>query len=392
MKDKAVRVASVERVGTLFAGNKAGVIGQDGSYSVPLSDGSVFWSFGDTLIGPGREGYDPSEELLDDWLTKNEYARTNVRMLSNTAGISRSAVASLLPDIAYLPSGGIAGEPIPPDAQRRRSGGRYRPFWPMDGICIEGRLYLFYILVDCGTEAKPGEVDINVYGTGIATALAPWTKLERLEPDISVRPPSDPENSPEAPFCFWNNERNADGAQIPDFGVAALKRIIDGFAYIYGSRVATQGGLVKHEVCVARAPTGTFERLSTWRYFDGQGWRADPASSACVFSGNSNELSVAWNPYLGRYVSFYGYAGDNYRAGSRQAGAMAQLRMRSSAAPEGPWSEEMLVCELPLSIPADYCYAGKEHPEYQEEGGKVTYVTFVSHQRYFPELLKIEFD
>lgn len=94
---------------------------------------------------------------------------------------------------------------------------------------------------------------------------------------------------------------------------------------------------------------------------------------------------------MGRYVSFYGFAGHDYLPGARPEGAMAELHMRTAPAPEGPWSGDRRVCDLPRSLPGDYCYAGKEHPEFQEGGGRRTWVTYVSHQRYFPELLGIEF-
>lgn len=391
MSNKEVRISAVEHHGTLFSKNKRGLIGQDGAYSMLLPDGSSFWSFGDTLLGPGREGYDPRTCLLDKWLQQNEYAKKNVGMVSNTAGITRGHISSLLDDIDYIPTGGKPGEIIAPDATRRHAGNRYRPFWPMDGICVDGKLYLFYIMVDCGTSPQPGVVDINVYGTGIALAEAPWQHFTRLESGAGLLPPSDPANAPEASYVFWNNERDSRGSQVPDFGVAVLKRVIDGQVYIYGSRVVESGKNVRHEVCVARVPVSSIGTIQAWRYWTGRDWGTDPSVCASVFTGNSNELSVSWNPYLAKYVTFYGYAGDDTTSVAQPDAEMGQLRMRSADFPEGPWSADLKVCDLPQSLPGDYCYAGKEHPEFQEDGGRRTWVTFVSHQRYFPELLRVDF-
>jgi len=38
---------------------------------------------------------------------------------------------------------------------------------------------------------------------------------------------------------------------------------------------------------------------------------------------------------------------------------------------------------------SSFCYAGKEHPELAEQGGRVIYVTYVDNQRYWLQLLKV---
>jgi len=369
-----------------------GGLGQDGGYSIPLSDGSVMWSFGDTLLGARREGYDDTSMYLDDWLHNNDYAKSSVKMIANTAGITRDPI-HLHPDaIEYITAYGKVGEVIPVDDGRRHASGRYRPYWPMDGICIDGRLYMFYIMVDCGSAPEPGIVDINVFGTGVAVAEKPWREFSRLEANVPVLLPNDPVSKLESRFLFWNNEALSKGVSVPDFGVAVLKRIVSGHVYAYGSRVRIRNKSVRHEVCVARVPYSSIGDLKAWRYWNGRTWGQDSTDCATLFTGNSNELSVSWNEYLGQYVSFYGYAGENYLVGTRQRGAMSELHMRHSPSPEGPWSDPVKVYDLRLSLPGDYCYAGKEHPEYQEKDGKRTWVTFVSHQRYFPELLCIDFE
>jgi hypothetical protein len=50
-----LQVQSVVDLGPQFVDNPHKMVGQDGAYSIPLSDGTALWYFGDTLIGEWPE-------------------------------------------------------------------------------------------------------------------------------------------------------------------------------------------------------------------------------------------------------------------------------------------------------------------------------------------------
>src|SRR5687768_8696976 len=50
---RALNVASARDLGPLFADNPHSMIGQDGAFSIPLGD-QTLWFFGDTLVGRRR--------------------------------------------------------------------------------------------------------------------------------------------------------------------------------------------------------------------------------------------------------------------------------------------------------------------------------------------------
>ena len=80
MKMSEVSIVKTRLLGALFRKSVARVLGHDGAYSVPLGDGKVFWSFGDTLLGSERKGYDPKRINIDDWLTKDAWVKENILM------------------------------------------------------------------------------------------------------------------------------------------------------------------------------------------------------------------------------------------------------------------------------------------------------------------------
>jgi hypothetical protein len=75
-----------------------------------------------------------------------------------------------------------------------------------------------------------------------------------------------------------------------------------------------------------------------------------------------------------------------------QLGSFEEIHLRTSDTPYGPWSDSIRVYKCKKSCKEDICYAGKEHQEFSKNNGKIIYVTYVSHQRYFPELIRIEFE
>jgi hypothetical protein len=400
--DNNVRIKEVQGEITLFEKNSAKVIGHDGAYSIPLKDGRVFWTFGDTLIGSERKGYVPEKMLIDSWLAKL-WAKEHVSMISNTGLFvdTKNAIELIKAEPHYFTKDGdgVANEIIPSTVSKSKDN-RYRAVWPMDGIEIDGKMYVFYILVDCGLfdENKDEAIlDINLYGTGLARSDYPYTKFKRLHPTESPTPPKDAANRGEYPYIWWNNEYDENLDFVPAFGTAVLKTPVDGYILIYGSKVEMVDDRIIHVVSLARVLPENFEDITKYEYLIGTvgtepKWSRNPSEAITIFEGNSNELSVSYNSYLGKYVAVYSYAGSVEKNGKISPGSLEEIHLRTSEKPWGPWNDPVPIYKGKKSCDKDMCYAGKEHPEYSEQGGKIIYVTYVSHQRYFPELIRIELE
>lgn len=391
-----VHVKSVENIGQMFVVNKFSVLGHDGAYSIPLDDHRVFWTFGDTLLGVERLGYDPEKILLDEWLA-SKWAKENIKMIGNSACFTNTENARELittsPVYIRNKNGSKVREIIPSTLAPDRAG-RYRPLWPMDGICLDGKLYIFYIAVDCGPAdpSSQNALDINVYGAGVAKACFPYTEFIRLTPTVYPAVPRDIANYCEYPYLWWNCDLDENMNQVPAFGTAVLKETIDDYVYVFGSGVRTIGTRIRHGVFLARVASSQIEDVTKYEYLldSSPTWDTDPKNAKMLFDGNANELSISYNRYLGKFIAVYPFIGKAKQNGSVEH-FLEEIHLRFADNIWGPWSDPIVIHKCRKSCPNDVCYAAKEHPEFCEEQGKVIYVTYVSHQRYWPELLKVVF-
>jgi len=217
----------------------------------------------------------------------------------------------------------------------------------------------------------------------------PYETFEKL-PNTRLTQTKKLANSDELPFVWWDNRKDRGREQITAFGTAVLKNIVDNHIYIYGSKLEHRGDGIVHAVSLARVKKKNIEDVTKYEYLAEAPskqndftpkWSADPQKTASIFDGNANELSVSYNSYLGKYVAIYSYA--------KRVDENNEIHMRSSNSPAGPWNKPLTIYKPQGSRRKDSCYAAKEHPEYSKDLGKSIYVTYVSHQRYFPELLEI---
>jgi hypothetical protein len=382
--------------GTLFKENTVRVLGHDGAYSIPLKDGKVFWCFGDTLLGPERKEYDPKKVDLTEWCFNDPWAKKNIRMISNSGLISQAQ------KIQELITGGFqyytqecnledekvveAREIIPVPKKLQGTMKERMAFWPFDGIEVDGTLYVFYFMVKCIM------TKMYVYGAGLAKSTYPYENFQRLcstDPVLNGKT-----DKSERSYVWWDNSRSLRNLrQVPGFGTAVLKRTNDNYLYLYGSKLEKTGKCVVHAVSLARVRKNAIEYLEEYQYLIESPsernsykceWGDRPRESAIIFDGNANELSVSYNPYLEKYVTVYSSTRSLFK--ERECD---EIHMRVADRPEGPWSLPMVIYRPERSWKKDFCYAAKEHPEYSSDG-KTVFVTYVSHQRYFPELVEVQ--
>src|ERR1022692_1284682 len=142
----------------------------------------------------------------------------------------------------------------------------------------------------------------------------------------------------------------------------ALGAVVDGgFVYLYGCNSVT--GQLDSVCSVVRSATSAAPTAASWQAWDGTSWNTDLTQAATVLHGPPGDLSVSFNLYLGQFIAVYSGIFSN------------DIWLRSAPHPEGPWSDpQKLFTALPPSSGNDY--AGKEHPELTEDGGRILIVSY----------------
>jgi hypothetical protein len=209
---------------------------------------------------------------------------------------------------------------------------------------------------------KPGVdvfADFSLEGMGLARANVDKLEFERLA-------------APDGTREFWK------GAE-PTFGVWVER---DGeYLYVWGSLMTG--------MFLARVRPERIEELRAYEYLVEAPtvkspsvkprWEKKFSPTAVLFDLVPNEMSAAYNAYLGQHVAIHAL------------GREGKIAMRTAPARTGPWSEPTVVYEAPRKSPDDLVYAAKEHPELAQEGGRRIYVTYVNSGAYVPEMVEIRF-
>jgi hypothetical protein len=104
---------------------------------------------------------------------------------------------------------------------------------------------------------------------------------------------------------------------------------------------------------VARVAAEKLADWSAWRFRTPDGWGDKPADAAPLADGLATEYSVSPVPGGKGYVAVYTENGLGDRIISRFAGA-----------PEGPWSDAVLLYKCPETAKDGgvFCYGAKAHP------------------------------
>ncbi|MGC8668274.1 MAG: DUF4185 domain-containing protein [Chthonomonadales bacterium] len=335
-------VERVENGGLLFTDNNAGVSGTDCGYSIALGP-STLWLFGDVfLLSP-----DP--------------ARRYVGGVSNCGLLVPSGSGeSVLKRYRFLTDAGtgLARQlipNIPGETARTR-------LWPLDGWYdgVHRVVYVFYSIVNT---TGPGPFDFRVEGHGLARADVKdpahltFVRLPGLGGSL----------------VWWSSP----GILL---GHAVVQDPADrGMVYVFGD--GGSGG--QHSGRLARVPANRIEDPRAYEYYAGgtekPRWSPSPSDAAQVeglkeFPG---ELTVSYNRYLGGYLAV------------QSLGLEERLRLSLAAHPWGPYHQIAEIGAPHQAFAKSFCYAGKEHPELAEGGGRIIYVTYVDSGRYWLQLLKV---
>jgi hypothetical protein len=339
-------VRSVENAGLLFTDNPAGVSGTDAGYSLPMGK-QTLWLFGDVFL------LDPKAP-----------AKPFLGSLSNCALlVPAGRGAAPLHTYRFLtdPATGLARQVLPSAPGE----GKEVRYWPFGGWYSERerRVYLYYARVRT-TGQGPLDFRTEGYGLAVADTSVP-EKLEfRTLPGAGGRP-------------FWWT--TGPGESI--FGSAVIHTSRNGDGYLYVAGLQSRDG--RRVGKLARVPTDKIADPAAYTYYAGgtdePAWSPDVRKAADVagLADFPTELSVSYNPYLRGYLAVH------------SVGLSGRVRLSLAEVPWGPYRSVGEIATPRRTLSKGFCYAGKEHPELAQEGGRVIYVTYVDSERYWLQLLKV---
>ena len=312
--------------------NASGVVGMDGSSSVPLDESHSLFVFGDTLVGA--------------WSASGE--RNATGMLANSAAVVQNAEAE-----RCFAGGSFIG------------GARPRPvLWPRGDAPSDSRVWpthpyirddlLAFTFVQVTSDPSAGGFGFRNAGHGITTGM-----LAGFSAD-------------------------ADGATLlpaeePQF--AALL-VHEGVAYAYRCAPGADFGEGFYPCVLGSAPEEELTDPTTYRYFVAEAGFVGTLEEATLVGEGAPDFTVHWNARLGAFLMVYVEPFSQ------------EIRVRTAPAPEGPFSEPIPLwpCQLPADDPQALCYGAKQHPQLRSPDGSTLVLTYNTisldpeSQRFHPEL------
>lgn len=316
------------------------ISGRDGAYSTRVGGVSV-WVYGDTaLTSPGADG--------GNWRHNTLSWTHDLHAADGLTGFSDWADAIGAP-IAFIP---LTADEIDYNARHHGDNCQEPPcnyeygHWP--GTLLfdpqGGRVLYSYAKMLLGNTAW----DFTFTGSGLAVGPA-------MPGGPVVRPIVAP-GSADPTLLF--------GPGGPAFTNASFLDTVDGVPYAYFYDCSGGTGFSK-PMHVARVPVASVLDRSAWRFWASDGtWSPETTSMAVVFDG-SDQLSVQWSPFLGRYLAVY-------------VGVLSQdVWARVAERPEGPWSDPALLFVALPPVSGGLVYCGMTHLELERDGGRIEYVSYV---------------
>ncbi|HTR25375.1 MAG TPA: DUF4185 domain-containing protein [Terriglobales bacterium] len=323
--------------------------GADAAYSIPLQDGRVVWIFGDTLYGNERlvNGEEP-------------------RMVHNTIGISTCKNGNW--NIDYTIKQDVKGSPDSFFKPQQNDGTYY---WALDGVENNHELWITLVCVRNVPNSNAFALGFEVCGTDLAHV----TGLE-----------GDPQNWKAAYFPLVPESVHANPS--------ASALIKDDYLYIYtlyeiGSRPQI---LTRIPLKGLTDPKKSLQYLgSDDQWHDG----IEPAKAKEIMTKGASEMSVRYHPELKKWIAVMV---DPQIFSDK-------VIFRTAPSLAGPWTDGEVIYRIPILQKSDpkydadtFCYAGKEHPEFEKSGELLfTYVCNTMKPKklpaetniYFPQVVRM---
>ena len=304
---------------------KDGGWGGDAAYSIPLRDGRSVWIFGDTLYGDKRvvEGNEP-------------------RMVRNSIGISRCSANKEF-DVQYVIRHGQDGSPQ--DFFKAQTKGTW--YWALDGFTNGKDLWITLLCIRNPRVKRPDGFDFETCGADLA-------RVSDLD--------ADPQNWKVSYFPL-----------VPD-GVAAYPSattVVEG-DYVYLFALYEKG---TRPMVVTRIPlAGLVTPAASLQYLaKDASWKSGlrPEDAMEVMPHGATEMTIRYHASLKQWLAVMKSPDVSSDA----------ILLRTADHLTGPWSSGEVIYRIPEmqknSPEYDknvFCYAGKEHPEFDSSGLVITYV------------------
>lgn len=300
-----------------------GWLGADAAYSIPLGDGRDLWIFGDTLEGKSREVHDSVPV-----------------MVRNSIGISQCDAQGAW-SIHYSIRKNGDGKPM--DFFTAQHPNTW--YWAMDGFRSGSDVWVTLLCVRASDAHSA--MGFETCGSDLARISSPG---------------SDPEQWKITYFPLVK-----DGVRAYPSATA----VVDGaYADLFALHEEGDKALVATRIPLSGldAPQKNLEYLAA----NGQ-WRKgfDPVHAASVMAPGISELSIRYHPELKQWLAVM------FKPGMFSK----EILLRSAPTATGPWSEGQVIYSIPEMNPNapgydkdTFCYAGKEHPEFEHGDLVFTYV------------------
>jgi len=328
-----------------------GWLGADDAYSVPLTATRSLWFFADSFVaGPTT--------------TQRSQFKAMVR---NSVGISDCATAKPC-TMNYFWSHQETSHP----RSFFDSGKDDLWYWPLDGFRDGNTLYLALTIVRNRPDMKPNDP------FGFEIAGTSWVTIDNV---------FDP------PPLWHMQQKDITGDNL----WAAVSMVADGDFVLFYSQLHQHGR--KDAMCVQRVPRSSLaDPAKSWEYLAKNGsWRkGNPGPDAkIVIDQPIAEMTVRYHPARRKWVAVS--IGPEFPS--------KRVVVREAKSALGPWSAPKTVFEFPemkssfKSYDKDtFCYAAKEHIEFDEASIILTYVcnSFSLHAAvrnmdiYRPALVKLD--
>jgi len=305
-------------------GKTLGWQGADAAYSIPLPDGRDVWIFGDTLYGKDRvvEGHDPQQ-------------------VHNTLGISTCDPSGKW-NLSYIVKHDAAGHAISYFSPSEPT----HWYWALDGFYAKGDLWVTLLCIRHPSKAAPWAMDFETCGSDLAQVSGLQGDPQHWK--VTIRP------------------LVADGAKAYPSATTLVK---GQYAYLFA--------LYEHgtrPLLVTRLPlSGLTDPSKNLEYLADDGtWKPgfDPAHAKEIMHEGSTELSIRYNQ-----------TEKQWRAVLLKPGGFTdEVILRTAPHLIGPWTQGETIYHIPEMLPGPhrdkdvFCYAGKEHPEFEHGDLLFTYV------------------
>lgn len=319
--------------------------GADAAYSIPLPDGRSVWIFGDTLYGDARvvSGNDP-------------------RMVRNSIGISRCDGKGKW-SLHYVIRHDEGGKPLDFfQAQVLRPQAKGTWYWALDGFVYENDFWVTLLCIRNAREKRPDGFDFETCGTDLA-------RVSDLD--------SDPQKWKVAYFPLVPDET----AAYP----SATAVVDGGYAYLFAlyEKDARPMLLTRLPLAGLDTPAKNLQYLAKAGKEIGS-WEPGfkPRDAMPVMDRGTSEMTVRYHTDIKQWLAVM-------RSPDMSSDAIV---LRTAPALTGPWGAAEVIYHIP-EMQKDsptydknvFCYAGKEHPEFERPGSLV--ITYACNTMKVPDLV-----